>query len=99
MTESEPEMASSYRSPDPRKTLSARVPSSVHEKLAAILRLWKLRAETEGKDSEDIDLTAVVSALLADKTDEELAQWGGLPKTEASWAEVEKAVRAAAKKH
>lgn len=98
MSESETEMASSYRSPDPKKTLSVRLPLSIHAKLDAIIRFWRAKAEADGLDAEEVDLSAVVIALLADKTDEELAQWGGLPRSEEAWSKAVEAIRAVAKK-
>ena len=92
------DMATSYRAPDPKKQLSARVRGSTHVKLARIVELWREKADAAGDDVDEIDLTYVIDNLLADKTDEELAQWGGMPKTpEAAKAQVD-AIRAAAKK-
>lgn len=92
------DMASSYRPPDPKKQISARVRGSIHTKLQRILELWRERAQAAGDDVDEVDMTYVVDALLADKTDEELAQWGGLPTTpEQERAQVD-AVRAASKK-
>ena len=92
------DMATSYRAQDPKKQISARVRGSIHVKLARIVELWREKADAAGDDVEEIDLTYVIDALLADKTDEELAQWGGMPKTpEAAKAQVD-AVRAAGSK-
>lgn len=93
------EMSSSYRPPDPRKQLSARIRGSIHAKLAVIVEMWRERAKANGADEDEIDLTYVVDHLLADKTDEELTQWGGMPSTPEQRAEMIKAVRSASKKH
>lgn len=87
------DMASSYRSPDPKKQLSARVKSSIHAKLARVVEIWRERAKAEGEDVDEIDLTFVIEHLLGDKVDEELAQWGGFPVTPESLAAQLKAVR------
>jgi len=97
MQTADDEMSSAYKPPDPKKTLSARVPQSVHSKLGAILRIWQERAKASGDEAEEIDLTYVVSALLAKVTDEELQQWGGLPTTDESWRVVLRNIREASK--
>lgn len=91
------EMTSAYRPPDPKKQLSVRLRSSVHAKFEAIRRIWQTRAKASGQDAEEIDLTFVVEALLEKATDEELAQWGGLPTSEESWKEVLRQVVVASK--
>lgn len=98
MEDHETDMGSSYRSPDPKKQLSVRIRGSVHAKLGAVLDLWRERATAHGDDPEEIDLTFVVEALLGDKVNEELAQWGGYPATPEQKAEQLKAVRVASKK-
>ena len=92
------DVSSSYRPPDPKKQLSVRVRGSIHAKLEAIRDLWRERARTTGGDEAEIDTTFVVDALLADKTDEELAQWGGMPSTPAAKSEQLKTVGTAARK-
>lgn len=67
-------------------------------KVARIVELWREKADAAGLDVDDIDTTYVVDQLLADKTDEELAQWGGMPTTpEQAKAQID-AIRASAKK-
>lgn len=75
----ETELSSSYRAPDPKKQLSARVRGSIHTKIDFIVECWRARAEGTGADVEEINATYVVDHLLADKTDEELQQFGGWP--------------------
>ena len=70
------ELNSSYRPPDPKKQLSVRVRGSIHAKLRRIRDFWRERARAAGADVDEIDTTYVVDALLADKTQEELQQFG-----------------------
>jgi hypothetical protein len=76
----ETDVSSSYRSPDPKKQLSVRVRTSIHTKLDFLLECWRARAKGQGDDVEEIDTTYLVDHLMADKTDEEVAQFGGWPK-------------------
>lgn len=76
----ETELSSSYRAPDPKKQLSARVRGSIHTKIDFIVECWRARAKGTNADVEEINATYVVDHLLADKTDEELQQFGGWPK-------------------
>jgi hypothetical protein len=91
-------VTSAFKPPDPKKQLSARVRSSIFMKLSAIMRIWQAKAEADGVESDEIDQTFVVDALLAKATDEELQQWGGLPTSEASWKEVLRAIKDVSKK-
>lgn len=93
------DLSSSYRRPDPKKQLSVRVRGSIHSKLEAIRDFWRERAKLNGDDVEEIDTTYVVDALLADKTDEELQQFGGMPTSPAGKAEQMKTLAASSKKH
>jgi hypothetical protein len=95
------EMATAFRPPDPKKTLSARVRRSSHEKVAVLVKLWRARLEAEGKgeQAKEIDPTFVVDALLAKAADDELAEWGGWPDTPAKVEAALKKIRAATDKH
>jgi hypothetical protein len=78
------------------------VRGSIHAKLEHIRDAWRERAKATGADVEEIDTTFVVDHLLADKTDEELQQWGGEPTTDgkATWLKkVAESSAAVAKKH
>ncbi len=97
MHEASESVTSAFKPPDPKKQLSARVRTSIFTKLAAIMRIWKAKAEADGVESDEIDQTFVVDALLAKATDEELQQWGGLPLSEASWKEVLRAIKESSK--
>lgn len=92
---------SSFRRPDPKVPLSARIRASTVEKLEALVRIWQRRALVDAKrlsdkearrEAEDhadsIDRTYVVDALLAEAADDELALHGGLPETEEQWEAV-----------
>lgn len=76
----ESEVSSSYRPPDPKKQLSVRVRTSIHTKLEFLLECWRARAKATGADVDEIDTTYLVDHLLADKTDDEVQQFGGWPK-------------------
>lgn len=93
-----PDDTSVYEPPDPRKQLSVRVKTSIHTKVAAIVRLWQANAKGEGKKPDEINAAYVVERLLADKCDTELSKWGGMPPNEKAWALVLKEVEANAKK-
>lgn len=84
----ESELSSSFRNPDPKKQLSARVRGSIHTKLDFIVECWRARAKATGGAVEEINATYVVDHLLADKTDEEVQQFGGWPKTEEAKAKL-----------
>lgn len=91
----EPEMSTNYRLPDPKQQLSARVRRSILAKVRAIVRIWREQAISSGHDdlAGEIDATYVVDSLLAKVTDDELAQWGGFPDTDARMEEVLKQIR------
>lgn len=93
----ESEMSTAYRAPEKKDQLSARISVRTLAKLAAIVRIWKAQAEAQGDDPEEIDRTYVVDVLLAKVADEELAQFGGMPASEASWREVLRAIKEANK--
>lgn len=89
---------SSFRRPDPKAPLSARVRSSTIEKLDAIVRIWRAKELAEAgravdpevrraaeERAEQIDRTYAIDALLATASDDELALHGGLPETEEQW--------------
>lgn len=108
------EMPSSYRPPDLKKQLSARVRQSSHAKLANVREIWRVRAEeTErqmpGESAKDfearraalveaIDNTHVTDELLARVLDDELAQWGGFADTPEKLAAQLKLVRETSRK-
>lgn len=93
------EMASAFKSPDPKKTLSARVRRSIHGKISALVEIWKAKLVADGKieEAKEVDPTFVVDALLAKATDEELAEWGGWPDSPAKLETVIKAIGEASK--
>ena len=93
------EMTSAFKSPDPKRPLSARIRGSVLAKLRAVVDIWQETSKARGEEEAagEVDLTYVVDQLLAKAADEELAQWGGFPDTDAKMAAVLKAVRAASK--
>ena len=71
------EMAgSSYKPPDPRRQLSARVLGSIHDKIAFIQKAWRERAKSQGIDPDEISTAYVVEHLLATASDDEMSQWG-----------------------
>lgn len=90
-------MSTAYRPPEKKDQLSARISVKTLAKLMAIVRIWQAQAEARGDDAEEVDRTFVVDLLLAKAADEELAQFGGLPTTEAQWKEVFRAIREANK--
>lgn len=91
------EMPSSYRAPDLKKQLSARVRQSSHAKLANVREIWRVRAEETERQLpgetvkefevrraamvDAIDNTHIIDELLARVLDDELAQWGGFAET------------------
>lgn len=89
-TESSTDMTSRYRKPpEKRQPTSHRLPTSLVRKVSIIRDLWKARAEAEGlseDDFEDINDTHVVSQLLSEAADAELAEFGGLPADEKALA-------------
>ncbi len=86
-------MPTAFRTPTKRKQVSARLPESQVEKLQAVVRLWKAQAEAQKEDPEGIDQSWVIEVLLGHALDAELAQFGGLPETEAQWKEALRALR------
>ena len=90
-------VTSAYKDPPaPKKPLSVRLSVGVLERLDAVMRIWQETAEARGGDVSEVKMAFVIEALLAKATDEELAMWGGLPKSKASWDAVLKQVREAA---
>ena len=99
------EMPSHFEAPDPRKTLSVRVRSSLHAKLLRIRELWQEKASASGMDPElvkQIDTTYIVERLMLAACDAELAQWGGYAETpeqfEAQLSAIREAVQAPKKR-
>ena len=93
-------MPSSFKVPDLRKTLSARVLTSIHAKIADIRELWREAARLRNATKEEIDAidnTHVVEVLLGAAVDGELQQYGGFATTPDAKAEQLKALRAAHK--
>lgn len=96
----EPQMPSRFKVPERRRQVGARLPETLVQKLEAVLRLWRIQAEAQGKNTDEIEainLTWVIEILLGDAVDSELAQFGGLPTSEESWKAVEKTIRIANK--
>lgn len=92
-------VTSAYKDPPAaKKPVSVRLSISVVERLEAVMRIWQETAKARGRDQKDINVAFVIDALLAKATDDELEQWGGLPKTKESWAAVLKQVNEAAQK-
>lgn len=90
-------VTSAYKDPPaPKKAVSVRLSIGVVERIEAVMRIWQETAKARGRDEEDINIGFVIDALLAKATDEELQQWGGLPKSKESWAAVLEQVREAA---
>ncbi len=99
--QTQPDEMSDFAPPDLKKTLSVRVPASLHRKLGVIQENWRTHARAAGMPEElveAIDLTYTVSRLLAGRADEELAQWGGMPETPEARTAMTKAIVAATKK-
>lgn len=96
-------MASGYKAPEVRetKTIAARVGIDRHEKAALIVDIWRAIAKAEGKTAavvRNIKVTHVVDTLLGKVFDEEIAQWGGFPKTDAEREALLRRVEQASKK-
>ena len=87
--------------PDPKTPVSVRMPNALKAKLQWVVELWRTQARASGADEgtiEAIDFPYVLLRLLAGRTDEELAQWGGFPVTPEQQAAQTKAIVAATKK-
>lgn len=93
------DMTSAFRAPDPKKPVSLRLRGSSVAKVKALVAIWqeRLKATGQGEDADEVDQTYVIDLLLAKALDDELAQWGGYPETDAKMAAVLKQVRADSK--
>ncbi len=89
-----------YYSPPPEKRvpLNIRVPSSLKDRLNAIVKLWRAIAEAHGHDPDAIDLTYVCERLLQIGDDGVWAQAGrqvgldGMPQSDEEWDRLIKAI-------
>lgn len=88
-----------FEPPEKRVRLNFKVPASLRAKLEAVMRLWKIRAEANGRDPEDIDLTFVCARLLAVGVDGAWAEAGqlaglsGMPSSEEEWKVLTRAIQ------
>lgn len=88
--------------PERREPISARVPKSLKQRLLEIVRLWKIQAQIRNEDPELVDFSHVAERLLktgADGVWTRMRAATGIeklpPSTDAEWASLEKAMRAA----
>lgn len=79
------------RPPEKKFPTSHRLPGSVIRKVEMIREIWKARAEADGEAADvidDINDTHVVSTLLAEATDAELGELGGVPRDDKALQEI-----------
>lgn len=95
-----------YEPPRKREKLNFKVPAEDRESLELLKRAWKLKAELDGLDPSDIDLTYVCATLLhaaLEKAwDEILKDTPGtatLPRSDDDWEIIERAIRRDVKNH
>lgn len=88
--------------PDPKEPVSVRMPASLKAKVVWVMETWRALAKAKGADDatiEAIDFPYTLLRLISGRTDEELAQWGGYPETEAKKTEQLKVIASSVKKH
>ncbi len=83
----------SYRGPDTKQLMSARLRRSTRRGLDAVVAKWRRRAAKVGDDAEAIDLTYAVDTLLAAACQSELKEYldeaGELPTSESAWEAIQ----------
>jgi hypothetical protein len=82
-----------YRPPSKPWELKLRSTQDFKAQLEALARLWRLYGQAAGDDYEKIDISYVVRSLLEQGIDAGFAEFNGLPKNEAGWAELAEAIR------
>lgn len=87
------DMPSRYKPPPNERRIPTnfRLPVSLRKKLETVVEFWRARADAEGEAPEAIDaidMTYVVSTVLGDAMDAELAEFGGMPKDDDALREV-----------
>lgn len=84
--------------PQKRVTLTVRIPEDVKLHLDAVIQLWKVMAQLNHSDPEQVTLTYVVERLLRVGVDGVWAQAGaqagldGMPRTPEEWEQLKAAL-------
>lgn len=87
-----------YIPPEKPWMLRLRSTTAFAEKLKGVVRLWKLTAEARGDDAAQIDMSYVVRRLLEAGVEHSFDEYGGLPRDEAAWKNVEALIAKTVKK-
>ncbi len=75
-----------------------RVPKSLLDEMDAVVRLWKTYAIARGDDIRGIDRSFVMRKLMKDGKAHAFEEFGGIPKDEEGWADLEADIIKAVKK-
>lgn len=80
------------KAPESKTPFNMRAPKSLMLKIDEVIRLWVMQAKARGDDPTNIDKTHVAVTLLQTATDAEFDVYGGRPKDEAAWKEIEQKI-------
>ncbi len=89
-----------YRTPtEKRVPLNVRIPGSLKSRMQDGVRLWRLIAESDGHDPDDVDMTFLAERLLSVGVEglgvqaEVFTGHRGLPRTESSWGRLKEVLK------
>lgn len=83
---------------EPMIAVGLRLPKSMVEEIEAVVRLWKMFASARGEETRSINPSFVMRKLLRDGQKHAFDEFGGIPKDEAGWEDLAKAIAKSVKK-
>ncbi len=83
---------------EPMVAIGLRVPKSMPGEIDAVVRLWKMFANARGDETRSINPSFVMRKLLRSGVLHAFDEFGGLPKDEAGWEDLAKAIAKSVKK-
>ena len=83
---------------EPMVSVGLRIPKNQLEGVDAVVRLWKMFAVARDEETRGIDRSFVMRKLLRSGWQHAFGEFGGIPKDEAGWEEIAKAISKSVKK-